>query len=76
MPEKQKYVMGLLDGTFLSPLFGVEKGQMEWLERCATGMDGMQAVAVVEKYLRDSPARWHESMNVLTFSAFKQACAN
>ena len=74
--EKKKYVMGLLDGTFLAPFFDAKKNKIEWLERCATGMNDAQIIAVVDRYLSDNPARWHESMNALAFLAFKHACTN
>lgn len=72
--ERQKYVMGLLDGTFIAPFFDASKKQLVWLEKCATGMNDEQIAAILDRYLRDNPARWHESMNVLGFLAMKDAC--
>lgn len=75
-PDRRKYAMGLLDGIFLAPFFKADKKQLELLERCATGMNDTQVVAILDKYLRDNPVRWHESMNALAFVALKEACAN
>jgi len=72
--DRQKYAMGLIDGILLSPFFGADKKRLAWLESCATGMNGEQIVAILDKYLRENPARWHESMNALAYFSMKQEC--
>ena len=72
--DRQKYAMGLIDGILLSPFFGADNKRLAWLELCATGMNGEQIVAILDKYLRENPARWHESMNTLTYFSMKQEC--
>ena len=71
---RRTYAMGLLDGIFLAPFFGAKKETLGWLERCATGMNDEQIAAIFDKYLRDNPGRWHETMNNLGLVAVKNAC--
>ena len=73
---RQAYAMGLIDGMLLSPFFDAKKQKLEWLERCATGMSNEQVAAIFDKYLRDNPGRWHESMHVLGWAAMKAACGS
>jgi hypothetical protein len=76
-PESRRaYAIGLLDGMFLSPFFDANKQKLEWLERCATGMGDKQVAAIFDKYLRDNPGRWHETMHVLGWTAMKDACGS
>lgn len=75
-PDRRKYAIGLVDGVLLAPFFNADRKQMEWLERCATGMNDVQVVAIFDKYLRENPMRWHQSMNALAFAALKETCAN
>lgn len=72
--QRSAYAMGVVDGIFLSPFFGAQKGKVTWLETCAAGMSASQLVAVLDQYLHGNPVRWHEPMHVLALSGLKQAC--
>ncbi len=72
--RKLGYVMGFVDATFLSPLYGAPKSEVAWLERCGMGMTDEQLVAVLEKWMAGNPERWHESMHVLALTALREAC--
>ena len=73
--EKQSaYAMGVVDGILLAPIFGAPKKRMLQLEDCLTGMSDTQVAAILTKYLRDHPARWHDSAHVLMYSALLDAC--
>lgn len=72
--NKKRYAMGVLDGIFLAPLFGAPKGNIKWLENCVVNMTDSQVAAVLNKYLRDNPQRWHESLNFIAYSAFREVC--
>ena len=74
LPAKRKYVAGFIDGAFIAPMFDAPKSELRWLERCVTGMTDEQLVAVVDKWMSENPARWHQSMNMLTFVALKEGC--
>lgn len=72
--NKRKYAMGVVDGVFLAPFFGASKQNLSWLESCLSRMQDDQIVAILDKYLSENPVRWHESMNALSYFAFKNAC--
>lgn len=73
--NKRSYIAGFIDGTLVAPLFDAPKKETAWLERCIVGMTDQQVVAILEKWLSENPARWHESMNVLSFVALRESCA-
>lgn len=72
--QRQHYIMGVIDGSLLAPLFGAPKPKLAWLETCVTGMRSDQVVAIVDKFLEANPVRWHQSMHVLVYSALRESC--
>lgn len=72
--QKHAYAIGFMDGLFVAPFFSAPKSELIWVENCATGMTDYQVAAILDKYLRDNPARWHESMNTLAWVAIKDGC--
>ena len=66
--------MGLVDGMLLAPLVGGQKAELASLEGCLKGMIPSQVAAVVDKWMGETPERWHEQMNVLGLSALLAAC--
>jgi len=71
---KAVYVMGVMDGMVIAPVFSAPKKKLAWLEACSVGMSGYQVAAIVDKYLRDNPEHWHEPTNILVYSAMLDAC--
>ena len=71
---KRGYAMGFLDGALMSPMFDAPKGETRWIETCVVGMTDKQVVAILDKFLTNNPARWHEQMNVLAWLAMKEGC--
>ena len=67
-------VMGVMDGIVIAPVFSAPTKKLAWLETCSSGMSGYQVAAIVDKYLRDHPERWHEPMNVSVYAAMFDAC--
>lgn len=72
--ERSFYAMGIIDGMFLSPLFGASKNNLLWLERCVEGMGNYQMEAIISKYLENHPGEWHHNLHTITFRAMKEAC--
>lgn len=72
--QRAGYAAGLLDGIFVSSVLGAKGDVLDRLQNCAVGMSDIQLVAVFDKYLRDNPGRWHQSMHVLGYSALLAAC--
>ena len=71
---KRGYVMGFSDGVFIAPLLSAPKAEILWLEQCMVGMTDVQIVAIIDKWLADNPAQWHDQMNILTYSALRGSC--
>jgi len=71
---KRGYAMGFLDGAFMSPIFDAPKKELRWIETCVVGMTDEQVVAILDKFLANNPARWHEQMNILAWAAMKEGC--
>lgn len=74
--ERWLYAGALLEGMLLSPLFGAEKkgGALERLEDCVEKMTDEQLAAILDKYLRDNPERWHDYIHVIMYSALAKTC--
>jgi hypothetical protein len=71
---RRGYVMGIVDGFYYSPMFGAPEKEVDRLSKCLTGWSDTQVMAVVDKWLANKPARWHEPMHVLTHTALADAC--
>jgi len=72
--RKRAYAIGFIDGMLVAPFFSAPKSELSWVEKCLIGMTDYQVAAILDKYLRDNPARWHESMNTLAWFAIKDGC--
>ena len=72
--RKRAYAVGFIDGMLVAPFFSAPKSELSWVENCIVGMTDYQVAAILDKYLRDNPARWHESMNILAWNAIKDGC--
>lgn len=71
--DKTEYVMGLVDGLYLSPMFGAQKRNLRWVERCTEGKINVELVAIIDQFLQENPERWHEGMHILAYSALAKA---
>ena len=74
--SKNVYVQGLVDGMLAAPVFGANKSEMTSFEKCTVGMTGRQLVAIMEKYLKENPAKWNKDMNIIAYWALKEGCNN
>jgi hypothetical protein len=84
LPDNSKlmYVVGILDGwDIVSAMKGEEKAPtldrvFNSISRCVEDrkMTRGQTFAIVEKFMRDNPAKWHEEMSALIRYAFNAAC--
>jgi hypothetical protein len=72
--SRESFVVGLIDGMLLAPMFGAPRAEMAWLEHCLRRTSGGQAIAIVEKFMKENPKRWGESMHVLAYGALRKAC--
>jgi hypothetical protein len=74
--QKRTYAMGAINGMIIAPLFGAPKDKMGWLESYVENMTDEQVATILSKYLQDNPGRWHHELNVLMYSAVKEAYNN
>lgn len=72
--QKRAYAMGVVNGMLNAPLLGAPEGKAKWLADCTKKMNDEQVAAIITKYLRDNPAKWHFPMNLSSFNAMNLAC--
>ena len=72
---QRSYTKGLIDGIWLSPLFGApdDGDKIQTFATCLEGMTDTQIAAITEKFLKDHPERWNEYLNTVMFSAIRRA---
>jgi hypothetical protein len=69
------YVMGLIDGIYISPFFWEGGSYLSTLSDCLTeGVTNGQLVAIFDKYLQENPVRWNQGMHVIAYAALKESC--
>ena len=70
--DAYNYVMGMMtaDGLKDSLTYKVLDGATA----CTSKMTRGQVLAIVEKFMNDNPARWHQLMVGLVFEALNEAC--
>ncbi|MBC8231411.1 hypothetical protein H8E77_17805 [bacterium] len=67
--QKRAYAMGAINGMLLAPLFGAPKDRVKWFESYVEKMTDDQVAAILTKYVKDNPGRWHDGLHILTYSA-------
>lgn len=71
--QRRTYAMGAFNGITLASLFGAPMEKMQWFESYTKGMTDIQIAAIIYKYIQDHPGRWHDGLNILTYSAIYDA---
>jgi hypothetical protein len=76
MPEGERpaYVMGLVNGLFLSPLFGASRPRIAWLETCLEEKSGTQIAELLSQYLEQHPTEQHGQLHAASYRALLQVC--
>lgn len=74
--SQRAYAMGVLDGMYMAPLFGAPENDKRLLSlaSCVEGMKASQVAAIIEKYVRDHPERWHWDLKDAAYSSMREAC--
>jgi len=74
--RQRVYAMGLLDGMHMAPVLGAPEGNriLMFIARCAEGMKASQIAAIIDKYVRDHPERWHWDLKDAGHSGMLDAC--
>jgi hypothetical protein len=77
-PQKQSYVIGVVDGLFASPVMAMtDVPRALRLVTCVNNaqMTDAQIQAIVDKFMTNNPERWGEGMGSLVYGAMREACA-
>ena len=71
--QRRAYAIGALNGITLASFFGAPRDKLQWIESYTQGMTDIQVAAIIYKYIQDNPGRWHDGLNLLTYSAIHDA---
>jgi hypothetical protein len=76
LPEERQraYVMGYVDGIRESVMFGVDGAKVGALHECLGGMKASQIAAIITKYLREHPEKWHWDAKLTADNALLNVC--
>ena len=72
--EKRAYATGAINGMLVSPFFGASDERLTWLKSCTGKLSDEQVASIISVYISAESSRLDMSLNVLTFSSFKEAC--
>jgi len=72
--EQYGYAMGFVNGMMASGILGADGSNVEILDRCTKDMQAKQVAAIIEKYVKDHPEGWHETLAVHSLDALLSAC--
>lgn len=70
----QYYMMGFVNGILMSPMWNASRSCLQPLADCLTRMSNVQLEAVMRKWLKENPERWHEGCHILAYSALQEMC--
>ena len=72
--EQRAYVTGEVNGMLVAPFFGAPEENLNWLKTCSGKMSDEQLAAVLTRFIRDQPNQMQSNLNVVTFTALRDAC--
>ena len=72
--EKRAYATGAINGMLVAPFFGAPDDRLTWLKSCTGKLSDEQMASIISVYINGDSSRLEMSLNVLTFSSFKDAC--
>jgi Rap1a immunity proteins len=69
-----RYVVGVIDGLFVSTSLGASEKATRALKACLNGVNSIQLTAIVDKYVGDHPERWQYGTQLMVFEAMDKFC--
>ena len=72
--EKRAYSTGAINGMLVSPFFGAPEERLNWLKTCSGKLSDEQTASIITQYLHNDPNQLSMSLNIVTFTALKNAC--
>jgi hypothetical protein len=78
LPPKEQsiYAMGLVDGMYLAPVFDApnEGKYLHSLHECLSEMTNRQVAAIITKFAKEHPEKWHMGTNALAYQSLRLVC--
>jgi hypothetical protein len=72
--ERRAYATGGINGMLVAPFFGAPEENMSWLKTCSAKMSDEQIAGILTRYIREQPNQIDTNLNVITFTALREAC--
>ena len=73
-PYQQGYAAGFVNGLLISPFAGAWESCVSHYARCLGGTTDVQLAAVISRWLRENPERWHEGSHIASWLAIRRMC--
>jgi hypothetical protein len=72
--EQAIYAAGLVDGMYLAPVFDAPNDDkyLSSLQVCLKEMSNTQVAAIITKFAKEHPEKWHAGTNALAYQALRQ----
>lgn len=72
--EQRAYATGEINGMLVAPFFGAPEENLNWLKTCTGKMSDQQLASIVTSFIREQPNQMQANLNVVTFTAMRDAC--
>ena len=72
--EKRAYATGEINGMLVAPFFGAPEENLNWLKTCTGKMSDEQLASIITRFMREQPDQMQTNLNVVTFTAVRDAC--
>jgi hypothetical protein len=72
--ERRAYATGEINGMLVAPFFGAPEENLNWLKTCTGKMSDEELASIVTRFIREQPAQTQANLNVVTFTAVRDAC--
>jgi hypothetical protein len=72
--ERRAYATGAINGMLVAPFFGAPEENLNWLKSCTAKMSDEQIAGILTRYIREQPDQQQNNLNVVTFTAMRDAC--
>ena len=73
-PHQRGYAAGFVNGLLISPFVGARESCVAHYARCLEGTTDVQLAAVISRWLRENPERWHEGSHIASWIAIQRMC--
>ena len=68
------YMIGFVNGLYMSPALGAPSECLQRLGECFVGVTGTQLEAVMRNWLDENPQRWHELCQFGAYAVISEMC--